>query len=157
MKNKLLYATLVAIICFHPCSIFASAPAPAPDTEKIAKLKIAYQKTKKSQDSWRKDPEHQETIKLKTNFFQAIDSINKTPGIDKGNAYVRAGQELLHSIKSCPNPAERLTCVILSIEYNKAEHQLENNLHKAMLEESQSENAKLKAQLAALTPEAASK
>jgi len=157
MKNKILYTTLVAIICLHTCSIFGSAPAPAPDTEKIAKLKTDYQKIKKTHDKWRKDPEHQETIKHKNDFLQAIDSINKTPDIDKDTAYVRAAHELLHSIVACPDPAERLGCLVMSLDYSKVEYKLENELHKAMLEESQAENVKLKAQLAALAQEPASK
>jgi len=157
MKNKLLYATLVAIICLHPCSIFGSAPAPSQYPERIEELKQTCKKFQEIQDNWRKNPDYQEPIKRKDEFLQILRATIGDPTNISNQVSLRAAQELLHSINTCPTPATHLGYIITSEHFNQVKYKFENNLHKAMLEESQAENAKLKTQLAALAQEPASK
>ncbi|MDR3550605.1 MAG: hypothetical protein P4L31_04285 [Candidatus Babeliales bacterium] len=157
MKNKLLYITFIAIICAHTGSFCGSVPTPAPESERVAKLKIACKEKRKALDNWRKNPINQTTIINKNTFIQAIRSTGQTTSIDKDHACLLAAQRLLHSINNCANPAEQLGSIVLSLHFNIEEPYLENSLLKAMLEESQAENAKLKTQLAAVAKESATK
>jgi len=152
MKSNL-YGVITLILVMQTSSMLASATPDSPRQMNIRKLELHIQLIDQKIKEKTENPDHQQILKKAETLFAEIKSTENLDPDERQQKRLQSAHKFYTSLAY----SSELGLIAVTQHLLTKSYTSQIDLYKAKFEKSEAENANLKAQLAALAPEPASK